>query len=68
MDENRIIHATNEFIKYLQNLELNLDIDNFAYNSKTIFLKQEEDYKSNSYYSLFSMLSLAFLQLGIIEL
>lgn len=68
LSEETILFATNEFLAYLQNLGLELDVDNFSETSHTIFEGQEEKYAAENVYSLFSMLTLSFIQMGIIEL
>ena len=59
-NESIVLNAADEFLKYLFNEKLNYDLDDFSPTSKEIFSRQEKEYK------LFSMLTLAFMQLGII--
>lgn len=59
--------AAYEMIKYFKNEEINFDIDDFGTANFGVFTRQENNYKMNSKYRLLSLLSLAFLQLGIIE-
>lgn len=66
MSKETIIHATEEFIAYLENEKYDWDMDEFADISRSIFENQEQDYMVGKGYQLFSMLTLAFLQLGII--
>ena len=61
------MHATNEFIQFIIDNKINFDIDNFSNASEQIFMLQEEMFANKQYYALFSMLTLAFLQLGIVE-
>lgn len=68
ISEDTLLFATEEFLAYLGHLNLDWDIDDFSKTSRTVFERQEEKYASKSVYSLFSMLTLAFIQLGIIEL
>ena len=56
-----------EVFKYLIE-ECNFPVDDFSNESESIFNMQEENFKNKQYYALFSMLTLAFLQLGIIEM
>ena len=44
------------------------NIDEFSEASQTVFTKQETEYLSGAGFRVFSMLTLAFLQMGIIEL
>lgn len=67
INSESLLHATNEFIKYLRNEKINFNIDDFSFASMDIFNRQESRYSSNKFYLLFSMLTLAFLQLNIIE-
>lgn len=67
IDDNSLVHATEEFIRFLIENKINYDIDDFSNASETIFNLQEEKFKNKKYYALFSMLTLSFLQLGIIE-
>ncbi len=68
ISENTLLFATEEFLSYLRHLSLDWDIDDFSKTSRVIFEMQEKKYASTCVYSLFSMLTLAFIQLGIIEL
>ena len=68
LDSAALLHATDEFLKYLQNENIELNIDDFSSANMEIFNKQEIRYTTQKYYILFSMLTLAFLQLNIIEL
>lgn len=68
ISENTLLFATEEFLSYLRHLDLDWDIDDFSETSRTIFEQQEKKYHSSGVYNLFSMLTLAFIQLGIIEL
>lgn len=60
--------AANEFLDYLREEGFNLDIDDFSKESLEIFRRQEKEYQDKGGFRLFSMLTLAFLQMGIIEL
>lgn len=65
-NESIVLNAADEFLKYLFNEKLNYDLDDFSPTSKEIFSRQEKEYLSGNGYKLFSMLTLAFMQLGII--
>ena len=60
--------AADEFLKYLQSENINFDIDSFSAASHAVFTKQETEYLSGRGFRLFSMLTLAFLQMGIIKI
>ena len=68
ISEQTLLFATEEFLAYLQHLELEWDIDVFSEASRTIFERQEAKYNSEGVFNLFSMLTLSFIQLGIIEI
>jgi len=68
ISEETLMKAANEFLKYLESEQVALDIDKFAEASHTIFTKQETEYLSGAGFSVFSMLTLAFLQMGILEI
>lgn len=63
-----LFKATLEFLKYLESEQITFDIDAFSEASHSIFTKQETEYLSGQGFRVFSMLTLAFLQMGIIEL
>lgn len=66
--EETIIKAADEFLKYLKMEKIQFDIDEFAPASHEIFTKQETEYLSGSGFRVFSMMTLAFLQMGILEM
>lgn len=66
LDEEKIEHAASEFLKFLEAEGLMFDIDDFSGTSCMVFEKEEEYFKAGGF-RLFSMLTLAFMQLGIIE-
>lgn len=68
ISEETLLLATEEFLTYLRHLDLVWDIDDFSKTSRTVFELQEEKYASKGVYNLFSMLTLSFIQLGIIEI
>ncbi|WP_230867357.1 hypothetical protein [Iocasia frigidifontis] len=65
--EDSIKNAVVELKNYLENEEIDLDIDNFSRANIQIFNKQENYYLKKSTYKTLSLLSIAFLQLGIIS-
>jgi hypothetical protein len=68
ISEATIVKASNEMMKYLQAEGIDFEIDNFWGPNIAVFEKQEHNYHMNSNYRLLSLLSVAFIQLGIIEL
>ena len=66
--EETLMCAAGEFLKYLESEEIAWDIDDFSGASHTVFTKQEADYFAGKGFQVFSMLTLAFLQMWIIEL
>lgn len=67
ISECTLIKAADEFLKYLLSEQITFDIDRFSDASHAVFTKQEVEYLSGQGFRLFSMLTLAFLQMGIIE-
>lgn len=67
ISEDTLIKAADEFLKYLLSEQVAFDIDKFSEASHAVFTKQEAEYVSGRGFRLFSMLTLAFLQMGIIE-
>lgn len=67
ISEETLIKAACEFLKYLESEQIAFDIDEFSDASHAVFTKQETEYLSGTGFRLFSMLTLAFLQMGIIE-
>ncbi len=67
-----ILNACEEFLKYLiytnNTFNFDSDLDDFSSKSQKIFELQEENMNTKKFYDFFSMLSLSFLQLGIITL
>ena len=68
ISEDKLLNATKEFAKYIQECGLKLNIDDFSEESMYIFEEQEKRYEEGIGFRLFSMLTLAFLQMGIIEI
>ncbi len=67
ISENTLLNAAVEFLKYPENEKLTFDIDDFSTASHEVFSRQENEYLSGKGFRLFSLLTLAFLQMGIIE-
>ena len=67
ISEETLINAADEFLKYLSGEQIVFDIDDFSEAGRTIFTNQETEYLFGRGFRLFSMLTLAFLQMGIIE-
>ena len=68
ISEETLIKAAEEFLKYLSGEQIAFDIDDFSEAGHTVFTKQEAEYLTVRGFRLFSMLTLAFLQMGIIEM
>lgn len=68
INEETLLCATREFVDFLAMEELKWDIDNFGEVSRELFNRQEMRYLRGAGFNLFSMLTLAFLQLSMIEL
>ena len=68
ISEETLMCAAGEFLKYLESEGIAWDIDDFSGTSHTVFTRQEADYLAGKGFRVFSMLTLAFLQMGIIEL
>ena len=67
ISEGTLIKAVGEFLRYLSSEQIAFDVDEFSEASHAVFTKQETEYLSGQGFWLFSILTLAFLQLGIIE-
>ena len=68
ISEQTLIKAAYEFLNYLESEHIEFDIDEFSRASHTVFTKQETEYLSGAGFRVFSMLTLAFLQMGILEI
>ena len=67
ISEETLTKAADEFLKYLSSEQIAFDVDEFSEASHAVFTKQEAEYLSGHGFRLFSMLTLALLQMGIIE-
>lgn len=68
ISDETLIKAAHEFLNYLESEQIAFDIDEFSAASHTVFTKQEAEYLSGAGFRVFSMLTLAFLQMGILEM
>lgn len=68
VDENALIKAAEYFLKYIDDMGVTLDLDEFEGTSMAIFNQQDIDYCKEEGFRLFSMLTLSLLQLGLIEM
>ena len=68
VSEETVVKAAQAFLDYLESEHLEFDIDNFSFTSHAIFTKQEAEYLAGKGFRLFSMLTLAFLQMGVLEM
>ena len=70
--DNNLMNGCTEFFKYLvytnNTFTPETDFDDFSSKSLNLFKIQENNLKTKGYNDFFSMLSLAFLQLGILEI
>lgn len=66
--EDSLIHATQEFFNYIRGNGLVISMDDLGSTPMDIFCLQEKYYADNSVYQLLSLLTIAFLQLGLIEI
>lgn len=67
LSEETLLKAAHAFLNYLEREQIAFDIDEFAPASLSVFTKQEREYLSGAGFRVFSMLTLAFLQMGILE-
>lgn len=68
ISEETVLKAAYKFLNYLESQEIDYDIDEFSEASHIIFNQQEKEYLSGKGFRVFSMLTLALLQMGILEL
>lgn len=59
--------AANEMMKYFETEKIDFNIDKIGQMNDEIFKRQETEYSKENVYSLVSLLSIAFIDLGIIE-
>lgn len=67
--EENIQYATKEMLKAFDEMKItNFDIDAMEYCNKEIFTYQENGYKREKLYRVLSLLSISFMDLGLIEI
>ena len=66
-NEDTLEKAAQEMMKYLENEHIEFDIDKIGITNMEVFERQELNYLESKKYRLMSLLSIAFLDLGIIE-
>ena len=67
INEHSILHACNEFQKYISDQGIDFNIDDFSSTNIHIFNREENYYEEKSTYFLFSVMSYILLDLGIIQ-
>lgn len=67
ISESTLLHAAQEFLTFLSKQNMTCEVDDFSETSLEVFQLQELLYNNNGTYLLFSMFTLALLQLGLIE-
>lgn len=67
INEHSILHACNEFQKYISDQGIDFNIDDFSSTNIHIFSREENYYEEKSTYFLFSVMSYILLDLGIIQ-
>lgn len=68
ISDETLVKAADEFLKYLNSEQIDFDVDEFSEASYIVFTRQEAEYLAGRGFRLFSMLTLALLQMGIIEI
>lgn len=68
ISDETLVKAADEFLKYLNSEQITFDVDEFSEASHIVFTRQEAEYLAGRGFRLFSMLTLALLQMGIIEM
>ena len=66
--EDTVKKAASEMLKYLDMEQITLEIDNMGYTNSEVFEWQEVRYSQSNKYKLISLLSVALIDLGIIEI
>lgn len=65
--EDTVKKAASEMMKYIEAEQITFDIDNMGHTNFEVFERQEAGYSQNKTYRLVSLLSVALIDLGIIE-
>ncbi len=68
MSLSTIEHATNEFINFINERNILLDVDKLSDVSIDVYNYEESFYDEHSVYRVLSMLTIAFIQLGMVVL
>lgn len=66
--ESTICHALSEMLKYFYKQQVSVQLDDFSKTNLSIFMKQEQHLQINETYQCLSLISIAFLYLGILEI
>lgn len=67
IDEESIIHASLELKKYMDEMGIEIDLDDFSGVNEAVFYKQEQHLKEDNTFRLLSMLSCVLMDLGILR-
>ena len=67
ISNNSIIHAGEELRKYLVGMELDINLEDFSYVNRTVFIDEEKCLEINGWFKLVSMLSCVLMDLGILR-
>ena len=67
ISEESIIHASEELKKYLEELKLEINLDDFYLVNESVFNDEENSLNKNGNFKLVSMLSCVLMDLGIIR-
>lgn len=68
INEDTVKKAANEMMKYLEAEQIAFEIDNMGQTNSEVFERQETRYSQNQVYKLASLLSVALIDLGIVEI
>ena len=68
MSLETIAHATKEFIDFINEQNISVDIDDLSNIPLEVYNFEEKFYEQHSKYRVLSLLTIAFIQLGMIKL
>jgi hypothetical protein len=68
INESTVKRAAIEMMKYFETEQITFDINNIGHTNSEVFEKQETKYSYNNTYKLASLLSVALIDLGILEI
>lgn len=68
MSLDTIAHATKEFIEFINEVNILVDIDDLSNVPLDVYNFEENFYEQNGVYRVLSLLTIAFIQLGIVVL